>query len=222
MVYIANILIISANESQLMKEHLHAYEKFFNIITMDSIKEIEKKSKEMELLILDCEGLEVEGIEFIQYLRGKGIESPLIFLTKNRSEEEIEKGFTYGADDHIRKPYHFKELLYRSKALLRRTHGLKHEQIIYRDLVLNCNTRQAYVEGREIQLTKQKFDLLKFFIEHKKIILEREYILKSIWKDETTQKRTVNVTMKRLIEKIDPENKKNYFSAIRSIGYRLN
>ena len=66
------------------------------------------------------------------------------------------------------------------------------------------------------------FDLLKFFIEHKKIILEREYILKSVWKDEETQKRTVNVTMSRLIQKIDPENTKNYFTAIRGIGYRLN
>ncbi len=222
MVYIANILIISANEHIKMKEELSISEKFFHISSTDSISNIEEKCKNIELLILDCENLTVDGVEFIQYLRGKGIETPLIFLTTDEEESVIEKGFTYGADDHIRKPYSLRELLYRSKALLRRTHGLKHEQIIYRDIVLDSNSRKVYIEGKEVVLTKQKFDLLKFFIQHKKIILEREYILKSVWKDEETQKRTVNVTMSRLIQKIDPENKKNYFTAIRGIGYRLN
>ena len=222
MVYIANILIISTNEHEKIKEELTISEKFFHITSTDSISNIEEKCKNIELLILDCDNLTVNGVEFIQYLRGKGIETPLIFLTTNEEERTIEQGFTYGADDHIRKPYSLQELLYRSKALLRRTHGLKHEQVIYRDIVLDSNSRKVYIEEKEVVLTKQKFDLLKFFIEHKKIILEREYILKSVWKDEETQKRTVNVTMSRLIQKIDPENTKNYFTAIRGIGYRLN
>ena len=222
MVYIANIMIISKREGESMQNRLHLYENFFNITVFTTITGLEENIKEIDLIILDCEDLEVNGIEFIQYLHGKGIEIPLLFLTKESSEEEIEQGFIYGADDHIRKPYHLRELLYRSKALLRRTHGLKHERLSYRDMVLDCNTRKAYIDGEEVDLTKQKFDLLKFFIEHKKIILERDYILKSVWKDEETQQRTVNVTINRLIKKIDSKNKKNYFTAIRSIGYRLN
>jgi DNA-binding response OmpR family regulator len=222
MVTIANIMIISQDNGDIIAEQLHQHEKFFNITLSNSIKGIETHQEAIHLIILDCEGFPIDGIEYIQYLHGKGIETPLIFLSDNYSEEKIEQGFIYGADDHIAKPYSIRELLYRSKALLRRTHGLKHERISYRDIVLDSNTRKAYIDGVEVELTKQKFDLLKFFIEHKKIILERDYILNAIWKDEETQKRTVNVTINRLIKKIDPDGSKNYFTAIRSIGYRLN
>ena len=222
MVTIANIIIISQHNSEFIAQQLHQHEKFFNITLSNSIQGVEKHQEEIHLIILDCEGFLMDGIEYIQYLRGKGIETPLIFLSHNYNEEKIEQGFIYGADDHIAKPYSIKELLYRSKALLRRTHGLKYERISYKDILLDCNTRKVYIDGIEVELTKQKFDLLKFFIEHKKIILERDYILKAIWKDEETQKRTVNVTINRLIKKIDPDGSKNYFTAIRSIGYRLN
>ena len=214
-------MIIGEDEELLKQEELHLLKEGFSVVEFKSITDVEKSLEEIHLIILDCELTNINGIDFMQYLREKGIDTPIIVLSKNAAQDDVERAFLHGADDHLAKPFNIKELIYRSKALLKRTHGLKHDRLSYKNILLDINSRTTYLDDEEIELTKLEFNLLTFFIQHKNMILEREYILESVWKDNTTKKRTINVSINRLIKKIDPHNKHNYFTAVRGIGYKF-
>jgi len=144
-----------------------------------------------------------------------------LFLAKDK-DEEIEEGYINGGDDYLRKPFNMKELLYRVKAILRRTSSIEHERLVARDIVMDFNTRKTYVENNEVELTKLEFELLSLFIKNKNRALEREYLLQSVWNENaSTQKRTVNVTINRLKKKIDPAEEKEYIIPVRGIGYKF-
>lgn len=214
-------MIIGEDEELLMQEEIHLLKEGFNVIKFHSIKDVEHSLEDIHLIILDSELSKINGIDFIQYLREKGIDTPIIVLSKDATNEDIERAFLHGADDHLSKPFNIKELIYRSKALLKRTHGLKYERLSYKNLLLDINSRTTYLDGKEIELTKLEFNLLSFFIQHKNMILEREYILESVWKESSMKKRTINVSINRLLKKIDPNNNQNYFTAVRGIGYKF-
>ena len=164
----------------------------------------------------------VEGSEFVAYLRDKGVTTPVMFVSAKDTDEEIEEGFMRGADDYLRKPFNIQELIYRVKAILRRTSSIEHERLTARDIVMDFNTRKTFIESSEIALTKLEFELLSLFIKNKNKALEREYLLQNIWNDnEDTQKRTVNVTINRLKKKIDPQDAKEYIVPVRGIGYKF-
>ena len=142
-------------------------------------------------------------------------------MAENLSEKAIEEAFENGTDDCLVKPFGLRELVCRIKALLKRSYGIKQERLIYENIVMDMNQRTCMVNEVDIELTKLEFDLLSFFIQHKNMILEREYILESVWNDSSMKKRTINVSINRLLKKIDPGNSKEYFTAIRGIGYRF-
>ena len=115
-----------------------------------------------------------------------------------------------------------KELLYRVKAILRRTNAIEHERLTARDIIMDFNTRKTYIDSQEIELTKLEFELLSLFIKNKNKALGREYLIQNIWNEnEDIQKRTVNVTINRLKKKIDPYEDKEYIVPVRGIGYKF-
>jgi len=181
------------------------------------------EEEEVDLMIVDRNLPGLEGSEFVKKLREKGIDIPVIFLTAKDAEVDIETGFLRGADDYITKPFNMNELILRVKAILKRTKPKIFEDVLYfRDIKLDLNKREVYIEGKKIDLTKLEFDLLYTFIKNKNIVLSREYLLEHVWnKDEIHQDKTVNVAIKRLKEKIDPNKKKNYIEAIRGVGYKI-
>ncbi len=173
----------------------------------------------VDLLIVDRNLPGKEGSEFVKELRNEGIDIPVIFLTAKGSEQDIESGFLRGADDYITKPFNMNELLLRIKALLRRTKK-QVEKLTYRDITIDLAQREVRIEGELVELTKLEFDLLSEFVKNARNVLTREYLLEHVWKD-LAQERSVNVAIKRLKEKIDPDRSKNYIEAIRGVGYRL-
>ena len=218
---LANIMIIGEDKELLKEEQFYLIKEGFNVVVFQSIIDVEQNLEAIHLIILDCDLSTINGIDFIQYLRQKNIDTPIIVLNQKATPQEVEKAFLHGADDHLVKPFNMNELVYRTKALLKRTHGLKHERLSYKNILLDINSRTTYLNGKEVELTKLEFNLLEFFIQHKNMILEREYILDSVWKDNSTKNRTINVSINPLIKKIDPENSYNYFTAIRGIGYKF-
>ncbi len=173
----------------------------------------------VDLLIVDRNLPGKEGSEFVKELRSEGLEIPVIFLTAKGSEQDIETGFLRGADDYITKPFNMNELLLRIKALLRRTKK-RPEKLVYRDISIDLAQREVKIDGTPVELTKLEFDLLSEFVKNPRNVLTREYLLEHVWRD-LAQERSVNVAIKRLKEKIDPDRSKNYIEAIRGVGYRL-
>ncbi len=191
---------------------------FLSTINVENFLEEE----EVHLMIVDRNLQGVEGSEFIKYLRDKGYQIPVIFLSAKDQDKDIEEGFLRGGDDYITKPYKKNELILRIKAILKRTNFDNEQKIKYKDILLDLKTRKAFVDSSEISLTKLEFDLLYEFIKNKDRVLNRDYLLEHVWKDESFhQEKTVNVAINRLKKKIDPKKEKNYIESIWGVGYKF-
>ena len=175
----------------------------------------------VDLILMDRNLPDVEGSEYIAMLRYQGLKTPVIFLSAKDSSTQIQEAFLRGADDYICKPFELEELLLRIKAVLRRTRGEEEEQVVtYRDIELHLHSRETFIAGTPIELTKLEFNLLRIFIENRTTVLRRDFLLKNVWgKNGDYQGRTVNVAINRLKEKIDPEKSKEYIKTVRGIGY---
>ena len=218
---IAKIMLIGKDKKLLELTQLHLIKEGFETVQFGSLYKIEQHLTDIHLVIINNANSTIDGMEFIAYIRDIDSNIPIIFLSENISEQEIEQAFSNGVDDCLVKPFGLRELVCRIKALLKRTYGMKQERLIHESIVMDINQRTCTVDEVDIELTKLEFDLLSFFIQHKNMILDREYILESVWHDSSMKKRTINVSINRLLKKIDPNNQNNYFTAIRGIGYRF-
>ena len=179
------------------------------------------KSENVDLLIMDRNLPKTEGAQFVKQIRQKGFTVPVIFLTAKTEDVHKVEGFEVGADDYITKPFNIAEFILRVKAVLKRTSSKK-DTLQYKDIVISIDSQQVFVGQKEVSLTKLEFNLLCELIKNKNIVLSREALLSSVWKDEEIyQDRTVDVAVKGLKEKIDPDKTKNYISSVRGVGYKL-
>ncbi len=179
--------------------------------------------EQIDLIIMDRNLPDIEGSYYVEMLRSKNINTPVIFLSAKNSTEEIKEGFLKGGDDYLPKPFDIEELLLRVKAVLRRSRGdVKElvENVEYRDMKLDLNMHKVQIGELEIMLTNLETSLLQILVTNKGKVLDREFLLKYVWKDtENIHPKTVNVAIKRLKEKIDPAKDKEYIKTIRGVGY---
>jgi DNA-binding response OmpR family regulator len=221
----ANIVIVEDEEDLLELLEYNLQKEGFETIGFLNTKTVAQilEEEEIDLLIMDRNLPGVEGSEFVKELREDGFELPVIFLSAKDRDEDIEEGFVRGGDDYITKPFNMKELILRVRSILRRT-SKKHNEgkLVFRDLVLDKSTREVFVDGKNIEVTKLEFDLLAEFILNKTSVLDRDYLLETVWGDnENYQYKTVNVAINRLKEKIDPHKDKDYIQTVRGVGYKL-
>ncbi len=176
----------------------------------------------VDLLIVDRNLPNVEGSEFIKYLRDIGYQIPVIFLSAKDSDRDIEEGFLRGGDDYLTKPFNINELIFRIESILRRVKKIDRGRLLYRDIIVELDQRRVYVDKKEVSLSHLEFELLSYLIQNRDIVLNRDQILEDVWSDEEFKhKKTVNVTINRLKKKIDPDREKGYIEPIRGIGYKL-
>ena len=176
--------------------------------------------EDVDLLIVDRNLPGIEGSKFVENLRAKGYNTPVIFLTAKTSKEEQMQGFGVGGDDYITKPFDLDNLIARIKAVLKRTQ--KSAEIYkFKDILINSTSAKTFINDKEIELTKLETSLLTEFIKNKSIVLNREYLAESVWHDTDTSKQTINIAIKRLRDKINPKKEKNYIKVIRGEGYEL-
>ena len=221
----AKIVIVEDEEDILELVEYNLQKEGYEVIGFLNVKGVEQMlvEEEIDLLIMDRNLPGVEGSEFVQILRKDGFTTPVIYLSAKNLDSEVEEGFLRGGDDYITKPFNMKELLLRTKAILRRTTKKINEGVLaYKDLLLDKSSRTLSVDGKSVDVTKLEFNLLSEFILNKNSVLDRDYLLQNVWGDgEDYQYRTVNVAINRLKEKIDPDKKKGYIQTVRGVGYKL-
>ncbi|MEN8146571.1 MAG: response regulator transcription factor [Campylobacterota bacterium] len=221
----AFIVIVEDEEDILELIEYNLEKEGFDTIGFTSTKNVAQLLEEeaVDLLIMDRNLPGVEGSEFVAQMRDIGVETPVIYLSAKNKESDIEEGFERGGDDYITKPFNMKELVLRIKAVLKRTKKDKTEgKVVYRDITLDLGSRELFIEGGNIELTKLEFDLLYTLISNQNIVLDRDYLLEHVWGgDAIYQDRTVNVAINRLKEKIDPDKSKEYIKTVRGVGYTL-
>lgn len=173
----------------------------------------------IDLILMDRNLPGIEGTTFINEIRKQGYSNPVIYVTAKDNDEDILQGFDSHADDYITKPFNLKELCARVKAVIKRS--TKELDILkIKDILYKSSNKKFYINDIEIELTHLEHDLLLEFIKNKDILMTREHLLNTVWKDSFDKKeKTVNVAIKRLKAKIDPDGTKDYIRSIRGEGY---
>ena len=172
-----------------------------------------------ELLLLDWMVPGLSGIEICRQFRKSYKETPVIFLTAKDTVQETIFGLQAGANDYIKKPFHFEELLERVKVQLRPKSG-DHELFTLGNIVLNTGTHQVFQSDKEVQLTQKEFALLEFLIRNKGKVCRRTRIIESVWDihfDYNTG--VIDVYINALRKKLNMNEAGNYIHTIRGVGY---
>jgi two-component system copper resistance phosphate regulon response regulator CusR len=159
-----------------------------------------------DIIITDIVLPFLSGHDFCKTIRKAGIETPVLMLTALSSTDDVVFGFESGADDYLVKPFSFKELLARIRALLKRTSQKTKEENTLRvaDLVIRPNSKSAERGGKPIELTPKEFALLEYFIQNKNKILSKKDLARDVWKvDFDTGTNMVEVYVTYLRKKID-------------------
>lgn len=182
------------------------------------------KSQKFDLIILDIMMPKLDGFSVLREIR-KTSQTPVIMLTAKQEEVDKVLGLELGADDYVVKPFSIRELTARIKAILRRN-GLESEAkgqntIKIKDLILDLDKYSLQKEGQDINLTLREYELLKYLIERKGQVISREELLSEVWDYEYYGDiRTVDVTIRRLREKIEDKGKDyKYILTKRGVGY---
>jgi two-component system copper resistance phosphate regulon response regulator CusR len=125
----------------------------------------------------------ISGLDLCKQLRGRGIYTPLLLLTALSDTDDKVVGLEAGADDYLAKPFEFKELLARIKALSRRpTTSVRPENMLrFADVELDLNAKKVSRNGKEITLTPREFALLEFFLRNPGIVLSKVEIAEKVW-----------------------------------------
>jgi DNA-binding response OmpR family regulator len=216
------IVIIEDEEDILELLEYHLTKAGYRVTGFLNTSKVEQflEEEEVSLLIVDRNLPNVEGSEFVRYLRDVGYDIPVIFLSAKSKDSDIDEGFESGADDYITKPFRIKELLFRVEAILKRSFSKREGKLKYRDLVLDLDKRVLKVKDSLIELTNLEFNLLKLFLKNPKQPLRRDE-LKECWVDEMPHEKTINVAINRLKKKIDPKGDKSYIVPVWGVGYKL-
>jgi DNA-binding response OmpR family regulator len=174
-------------------------------------------TNEFDLLVLDMGLPEREGFHVLQELRSRGRMLPVMVLT-GRSERDAAACLEAGADDYMRKPFTFDELLARVRARLRGPGREQPHVLTAGGVRMDLMTRRVSVGDMEIELTVREFSLLETLMRNADQVLSREQLLSNVWGfsfDPTTN--VVNVYVNSLRKKLGPD----LIETVRGIGYRL-
>ena len=170
-------------------------------------------------IILDIMMPSLDGFSVCRMAREMS-DLPILFLTAKGTEEDKLRGYGYGADDYVTKPFSPKILLAKVNALLRRSGGIPQEIIQAGGISLFPYSRAVSVNGAEIELTHKEFELLHFFMQNKNQVFSREQLINRIWGyDFEGNTRTVDTHIKTLRQKLGSESRR-IVTLIRS-GYKF-
>ena len=199
-------------------------------VAYDGIEALEKiENNTYCVVLLDIMLPGMTGTEVCQRVR-EFSDVPIIMLTAKSDDMDKILGLEYGADDYITKPFNILEVKARIKAIMRRaslgqpvaTEHKNEENIIENgDLVLDRSNRRLTILGTEYNLTSKEFEMLVLLVTNPKKVFSREALLKTIWGDDYPgDERTVDVHVRRLREKIEPNPKEpKYVRTKWGVGY---
>ncbi len=175
-----------------------------------------------DVAIIDLGLPKLSGIEVIQQLRQKGLDYPILILTaRGRWQDKVE-GLESGADDYLVKPFHFEELLARLNALARRASGWANATICCGPICLNPGTQQVTKNETAIDLTAYEYRLLHYLMLHAGEVISKTELTDHIYElDQDRDSNVIEVFVKRLRSKLDPEKALNPIETLRGRGYRL-
>ncbi len=185
-------------------------------------KGLERAQQEaFDLLLLDWMLPELSGIEICRSFRKSDSQTPIIMLTARDTSADVVEGLQAGANDYIRKPFHFAELLERIRVQLRSTSPSAAKALLrLGDIEMDLEAHTVYKSEQVVQLTKKEYALLEYLLRHPGRVCERAQILDSVWDSNYNYNEgIIDVYINNLRKKLDDPNQPSFIETIRGVGY---
>jgi len=197
----------------------------FNVYTTDLGEEGIDLSKvyDYDIILLDLNLPDMSGFEVLRSLRASKVQTPTLILSGHSGVEDKIKGFGFGADDYMTKPFHKDELVARIHAIVRRSRGHAQSVIEIDDLVVNLDTRTTAINGTPVHLTPKEYQMLELLSLRKGMTMSKEMFLNHLYggMDEPSQK-IIDVFMCKLRKKLaNASGGKDYIETVWGRGYVL-
>jgi len=172
-------------------------------------------SHEFEIMLFDVNVPDINGFELLAMLRESGNTSPCIFLTSLSDIASLSKGFEVGADDYLKKPFDFDELIVRIKSLLRKSYSAKSNEVKYKNLVYRISTNELFQGATLFLLTPQEQKLLSIFFKRIDETITKPELLHELDSVNESSEGALRVYITKL-RKVGLE-----IQTIKGVGYRL-
>lgn len=174
-----------------------------------------------QLILLDVLLPVRDGWSVCRALRDRRSRVPILLLTALDGVDDRVRGLDDGADDYLPKPFDFKELLARVRALTRRESGHRARVVRVADLEIDTGERRATRAGRDLDLTHREFELLLAMASRERQVFTREAILERVWQSEATTSNLVDVFIRSLRKKVDDGSEVKLIQTVWGVGYSL-
>jgi len=175
-----------------------------------------------DIAVIDLGLPKLEGTKVIKKLREKDRNFPILILTARDRWQDKVAGLDAGADDYLTKPFHIEELTSRLNALIRRSVGKASTTINNGPYSLDMSTSQILVEQVSVSLSAHEFKVFKYLMLHVGEVVSKTTLTEHIYdQDFDLDSNVIEVFIRRLRKKLDPESKHNFIETKRGQGYRL-
>ncbi len=226
-----NILVVDDDKEIVGAIEIYLKKEGYNILKAYNGNQALKivQENEIHLILLDIMMPEKDGIETLEEIR-KNKSIPVILLSAKSEDYDKIGGLNSGADDYITKPFNPLELIARVNSNLRRYVSLgalenNDNSKIYQtgELVINDETKQVTVDGKEVKLTATEFNILKFLLQNKGKVYSIPEIYENVWKEEGFgAENIIAVHIRHIREKIEINPKEpKYLKVIWGVGYKI-
>jgi two-component system response regulator PhoP len=175
-----------------------------------------------DVAIVDLGLPKMSGLEVINTIRKQGSNIPILILTaRGRWQDKVE-GLDAGADDYLVKPFHYEEMMARIRVLIRRASGWSDSRIVCSPVSLDTVTQRSYVDERELDLTAFEYKVLEYLMLHAGEVISKTVLTEHLYDDEADRdSNVIEVFIRRLRQKLDPEEIMQPIETLRGRGYRF-
>lgn len=176
----------------------------------------------IDIAIIDLGLPGTSGIDIIRQLRQRERQYPVLILTARTRWQDKVEGLEAGADDYLAKPFHMEELMARVRALLRRSGGWAESQLRFGELTIDTRTQSVNLNEAHIELTAFEYKVLEYLAIHAGEVISKATLLDHLYDEDTDRDANIlEVFIRRLRNKLDPEKTLNPIETLRGRGYRL-
>ena len=175
-----------------------------------------------DVAIIDLGLPKMSGLDVIRRIRAEANNLPILILTaRGRWQDKVE-GLDAGADDYLVKPFHHEELLARIRVLIRRASGWADSRIVCAPVSLDTTTQRTYVEERELDLTAYEYKVLEYLMLHAGEVISKTTLTEHLYDDDSdNDSNVIEVFIRRLRQKLDPNENLKPIETLRGRGYRF-
>lgn len=204
---------------EFLEEHQFVVDHARNL---DSARQLLKQNL-YHLLLLDINLPDGTGYELCEWLRNEeGLDLPVLMLTARDTLDDKLKGFRSGTDDYLVKPFDFNELVYRARALIKRSLGeVANNQLKIHDLTLDPALQQITRAGQVIELPPIQFKLLKLLMRHSPKVLTKQEIMLALWGDEEPESDALRSHIYNLRKMVDKPFEQKLIHTVSGVGLKI-